>query len=296
MHGEPAGHDHAHQGSRLALLIERDVAALPADQRSDTLRGLSGLLSEIQGAIKQTVGSGSAEAELASSAAMSDPNSLAARLAALVPSMTPAQRSVAQRQLREAGLLESPAGSKPTGGSTCVWPQPQAKALAENLQHKPDDELDAARVLEATQLLIDFVASLDQLVWTTWKAVAPESAVKRPAPLRPTLTRFVVGDAEPSAAQLKHDLERLRQVTAALTAAVGQAGRQFAQKHVERFSPTEIARAARDEGSWNVEGRCWKKYQQLAAASDVEATQRELMAAVAAYAESLLRGVSGVAR
>jgi hypothetical protein len=74
---------------------------------------------------------------------------------------------------------------------------------------------------------------------------------------------------------------------------VGQAGRQFAQRHLERFAPVEIERAARDGGPRNLEARAWQKYQELAAPLDADAIQREVMAALVAYAEALLRNVPG---
>lgn len=157
-----------------------------------------------------------------------------------------------------------------------------------------DATADAVRVMELVAMLIEFASSLDQVVWNTWKAVGPNSAVKRPAPLKGTMARFVTGEADTPRDKVKQDLERLRQMTAALTASVNQAGRQFAQRHIERFGSAEIERAVREEGGggWGgLEAKCWKKYQQMSGTMDAEEIHRELLGAITSFTESLLRGI-----
>jgi hypothetical protein len=85
---------------------------------------------------------------------------------------------------------------------------------------------------------------------------------------------------------------------AALTAAVGQSARVYGQKHVEKFAPNEVERSAKMSGSsGNMlvgnEVKCWRKYVELAGPMDAQAIERELLGAMSAYAESLLKGLGG---
>jgi hypothetical protein len=89
-------------------------------------------------------------------------------------------------------------------------------------------------------------------------------------------------------------MERLRQLTAALISSVSQAGRTFAQKHVEKFSPSEIEAIAKMGGGGllvSQEVRCWRKYVELAGPVDAISIEGELLAAIAGYAESLMKGI-----
>lgn len=186
-----------------------------------------------------------------------------------------------------AAATEPPAATGAAG-------MPLVPAVVQASLQLTDASADALRVMELVAMLIEFASSLDQVVWNTWKAVAPNSAVKRPAPLKATMARFVTGEADTPRDKVKQDLERLRQMTAALTASVNQAGRQFAQRHIERFGAAEIERAVREEGGggWGgLEGKCWKKYQQMSGTMDAEEIHRELLGAITSFTESLLRGI-----
>lgn len=202
---------------------------------------------------------------------LQDPSFLVARLAELAPQLTDVQRRVLTDRLREAGLA-------PRAQATQGWPDDAEEKFRVRLQVK-DGDLDAGRVLELATLLAEIMASLDQLVWNTWKTVSPRSMLKRPAPLTQSMGRFVTGDAEVGRGQVAQDAERLRQLTAALVSAVSQVGRQFAQGHAARFSPTEIAALANLEGGGllvSKEVKCWRKFVELATAMDEVAIEGEI--------------------
>lgn len=228
-----------------------------------------------------------------------DPQILIAQLAELASGMSAQERRSAAEELQKAGLgLESSGSASastiaPSGGEL---PEAPARAVQQALGHGPRDGLDVTRLLELEALLIEFAGSLDQVVWNTWKAVAPTSAIKRTNSVKVTMAKFAAGDQEIQRAQVKQDLERLRQLTAALTASVNQAGRSFAQRHVERFAPSEIEGMARMSSAGLLVGhevKCWRKYVELAGPVDAQAIERDLHAAIANYAESLMKGVGG---
>lgn len=217
---------------------------------------------------------------------LKDPGALASRLCELAGGMSEQDRAAVMSKLKSVGLVASEGGALPETG---------AKVVQAALGHGPSDKLDAVRMLEMTGLLVEFATSLDQVVWTTWKAVSPTSTLKRSVPAKNALARFAAGDPDTSRAQVKQDMEKLRQLTAALTASVNQAGRAFAQQHVAKFAPGEIEQMAKlSSGSLLVghEVKCWRKYVELAKDNmDTQTMERELLTAMASYAESLMKGL-----
>lgn len=218
---------------------------------------------------------------------LQDPSFLVARLVELGGKMSGEDKKAAAAALKGVGIVEQT--------SSGALPEAQAKALMLALGMNPSDTLDAARLLDLATLLVELAGSLDQVVWNTWKAVAPTSPIKRAGSVKVTMSKFAAGDQDTPRGQVKQDLERLRQLTAALTASVNQAGRSFAQKHIEKFAPAEIENLAKmSSGGLLVsqEVKCWRKYVELAGPVDAQAIERDLLNAIAAYAESLMKGVA----
>lgn len=165
-----------------------------------------------------------------------------------------------------------------------------ADALIAAAGMPPGSTPDPQRTVEVAAMLVEFASGLDQAVWNTWKVVAPASPVKRAQPLKQTIAAAL---ADPAAdkAQLKAELDRLRQLTAALAAAINQAGRQFAKEQVERLAPSEIETLAKMSGGGLLtahETKCWRKYVELTAGRDASTVQGDLMKAIALYTETLL--------
>lgn len=192
----------------------------------------------------------------------------------------------------------TPVPAEPTGASSSAQtPADAAKRLEQSLGLGPGVHVDQASACELAAMLVEFAASLDQVVWSTWKIVSPSSPLKRATPARVAMAKFASGDPGITREQVRQDLERLRQLTAALTASVNQAGRVYAQKHVDRFAPAEIEKLARVSGGGGgvlvgQEVKCWRKYVELSVPLDAQAIERELMGAMSGYAESLLKGLS----
>ncbi len=177
------------------------------------------------------------------------------------------------------------------------------KQLQQALGLPPGEHVDQASAYELAAMLVELASSLDQVVWSTWKIVSPNSTLKRSAPAKVAMAKFASGDPGVTREQLKQDLERLRQLTAALTASVGQAGRVYANKHLEKFAPGQIEQLVKISSGAGLGGgvlvgqevKCWRKYVELAGdggAQDAQAIERELLGAMSGYAESLLKGLS----
>jgi hypothetical protein len=221
------------------------------------------------------------------------PEALLEQLIALAPALSEDQRKAISLRLREAGLAES--------GPPPEWPAAAARAIKTKLQLTDRDSLDPVRLLELMTELVGFASSLDQLVWATWKQVAPKSDIKRPTPIQRSCARFVSGQQDSAAGpasgsreQVAVDLDRLRQLTASLISAIAQAGNLFAQKHVAKFAVANIETYADKMPGMivNKEVKCWRQYKELAAAMDAHAIELELQNGIAEYTETLIKGRS----
>jgi hypothetical protein len=217
---------------------------------------------------------------------LQDPNFLVARLINRAATLSEGERRILTERLREAGLVAVSAGG---------LPEEAAAALRQNLRLTPEKDIDPTRVLELVAMLADFACRLDQLVWNAWRKISPRSEIRRGESLQSNIRECVSGSPDVPRGQVAGDLERLRQLIASLVSAVGQSGRQFASRHLARFSPVEIeALASMESGGFLVskEVKCWRKYTELADALNEAAIENEIMDTIATYAESLMRGLS----
>lgn len=216
---------------------------------------------------------------------LKDASFLLTRLIELAPSMSAEDRRKAAVRLREAGLS--------TEGRN-VWPEQAAEMLRAHLKMPDGQSLDPARTLEVMQMLIDLLASLDQVGWTTWKAINPRSEVRGGGEWRKSLPAYLSGNQDIPRGEVTQQLERLRQLMAALVSAISQTGRQYAQQQYARFAPDAIEDTARREKKTleSVPVASWRKYRELWGTSDQATIERDIMQLIAEYAERLMKGLS----
>jgi hypothetical protein len=267
--------------------VEHALARVLPDQRGPFLQELKARFPTWEGQVDITAPSQPSAVQSAADAKdLQDYTFLIARLAKLAPTLTEDQRKTAITRLKEAGLADQ--------GSGPEWPAQPAKVLKTKLQLTDRDTLDAARLLELAAELVGFANSLDQLVWATWKQVAPKSDMKRPTPIQRSCAKFAAGDTEVSRTQIAADVDRLRQLTAGVISAIAQAGNLFAQKHVGKFSVNNIEAYADKMPGMLVgkEVKCWRQYKELATAMDVQTIELEIQNAIAEYTETLIKGRS----
>lgn len=216
---------------------------------------------------------------------LQDPNFLVARLISMAPKLSEQERKVLVQRLREAGLATL---------SQASWTEESAESLRKNVRMAPTDAIDPTRSIELLAMLTELAAKLDQLVWSSWKRIAPKSTIRRGTNLQPMLQSFLTGSEDTPRGQVAADLEKLRQLIASLVSAVGQAGRQFAGRHLAKFAPIEIEALASMEGGGflvSKEVKCWRKYVELAGTLNEAAIENEIMETIANYAESLMKGL-----
>ncbi len=271
----------------LADEVEHALAKVLPEQRAQFLTELKARFPTWDRQVDITAPSDdSATRSSLDSRELNDYTFLISRLIDLAPSLTEEQRKTAIARLAEAGLAEQ--------GSGPDWPPAPTKALKTKLQLTDRDEMDAGKLIELTGQLVAFIVSLDQLVWATWRQVAPKSDMKRPTPVQRSMARFVAGDNEVSPTQLAGDVDRLRQLCAGVISAIAQAGSLFAQRHVAKFSVANIEAYADKMPGMLVgkEVKCWRQYKELSTAMDVQTIEIEIQNAIAEYTETLIRGRS----
>ena len=143
--------------------VEHALAKLLPDQRPSFLQELKERFPTWDGNVEVGGPSQSSATRSASDAKdLQDYTFLISRLIALAPSLTEEQRKTATARLKDVGLAES-------GNDPGEWPAQPAKVLKTKLGLTDKDKIDATRLLEMTAELVAFAASLDQLVWATWK-------------------------------------------------------------------------------------------------------------------------------
>lgn len=209
------------------------------------------------------------------------------------PHCTPDEQAAMRSRLAAAGILDvRPKAAANAGGG-------EFETLRQRIVLAAGDGLDHARLEALIVQLVEFFVKLDQLVWNTWRALAPRSGLKRDSTLgdlRLQLRRHLKGDAEPSEAQITQQIERARQLMAVLLGSMSQVGRGFVNRYHMRFSPDAVRDLVKAEGGGSlltgIDTRCWRKYADLAAEINESTIQNDMQEVIVKYVEDLMRGTS----
>lgn len=213
---------------------------------------------------------------------LEDPAFLVQRLIGLAASMSPDQKRALGEQLSQAGLIDH---------SAEMWSQEAVERLRSAMKLGEGQSVNADRLLELAQALIGFAVNLEQVSWTTWRAAAPRSSVRRGAAIDITIRRYLSGDSEVTRSQVGQDLEQLRRLTASLILALGRASEHFSNGFLARFAPEQIeALVQKPLLPVFQEMAYWRKYKQLTADLNDAAIEQEIKQAIAQFVESLMIG------
>lgn len=271
---------------QLAEEVERALTGVVPDQREEFLRRLGEMFPSWDSNVAVTPPTAAPARSGVDERELKNASFLVERLMELAPRLSPEEKGAAAARLAKAGLVMQ------TGGGGGI-PETAAEKLRQRMHLSANQQLDSARVAELAVLLAELAVSLDQVVWNTWKTIAPRSDLRRSGDLGRTMGRFAAGDEDTARGQVKTDLERVRQLTAALISSVGQSGRQFAQRHVYRFGVEAIRDAAGPGTIMKPQAvKCWEKYVELAGSMDAVTLETELLQTIAKYAEDLVKGLN----
>ena len=273
-----ADDDPATRQDFLAQEIERALKGTVPEKRKGLLEALAQLFPTFQAAAP-VVG----DQAPAPAAAPMDPEGLLEAFLQIFPTLAPEQKQEFADRLKRVGLPPQAAAA-----SFEVSPE-----LLKRVGLDGTRPVHAERAAKTLGMLVDMVLTLDQLVWTLWKQIAPKSMVRKEADLVKLSGEYLAGSNEVSTAQLLQAFERSRKLVAGLLGAVGRAGAGYARDRARIFEPNSIEADARAEKKWNesVEFACWRKYVQLSKEYGAEAAiEKSIQEAMAKAAENLIMG------
>jgi hypothetical protein len=157
----------------------------------------------------------------------------------------------------------------------------------------PDQALDQERVTKLLTALLEIVVTLDNLIWSLWKTMAPKSTIQRETGdgFRRTVGRYLAGDREVATLQINQMLDKTRHLFAGILSAIGPTGETYARQHLETFAPEKI-RASVETGGFltNLEQKCWRRYVVLAGELNGPAIEKQIVDTIAGYTEEIVSG------
>lgn len=255
--------------------IQRETKAVPESDRGEFLDALSLLFPTVEAAPAPAPPLPPPEPAPLSTVELVD------ALIETFQGATTEERSLIHDRLRAAGLLVT------------VSESPAIPAeLRGKLGLRPEEPLDPERYRKLFVTLAELVLTLDHVIWSIWRKLAPKSAVKRESTdqFRMLLGRYLQGDREVASYQIAQFLERTRQLTVALVSGFGSAGEAFARWYLSSYAPQKIRNSV-ETGSHgflaNVEQRCWRRYVELAEGLNGPLIEEQLANGVVSYVEEL---------
>ncbi|USN99051.1 MAG: hypothetical protein H6810_13025 [Phycisphaeraceae bacterium] len=274
---EPAESRRAHLNDEVKAALEK----VPLAERNDFLDAVEERFPAWEGGRVVSGAGGGTMLSPTDMAEFNDPGFLIRQLVKVAASMSEEQRREAAERLAAAGIAPAGAGEIPAESLA------RAKAA---MQIPADGNADGGRMLEAGALLAEQVILLDTLVWKIWRQIAPDSSHRGRGSVGPTLASYVQGGGETGRGQVAEELERFRQLTAAVLSSVGKVGGTV-YTMMARMSPHNIESISKTEKKWNesVEIAAWKKYKELAGKLDQATVESEVMRAVSQTVEEIVR-------
>jgi len=257
--------------------LRRALHELPMEKRGSHLYALAQAFPEWELA--------AATVTAPAAAARQTPDEIVRAFVQLAPSLTGEQREKVKQQLAAFGLvLPSP---QPLEGEALTGVRTKLKLDSE-------DPINVTQLAKLFAAYAEAMLALDQLAWNVWRNAAPKSPIRRDitqGDLRTVTRRALAGDAESAMAQaaVQKQLEASRQLVAGLLAGLGPAGKNFARRYQQRYTPDAVREVVRAEGGKG-DLQFWKKHTELAAEVTETVIEDDVQAAVVKYAEDLMRG------
>jgi hypothetical protein len=267
--------------------IERELREVPAARRGAYLEALAERFPSWESRAPATPPPSAAPRE----SAAETPEALVNRLTAMAANLSNDARWSLSYRLQQAGFSISVPSGAAASEAEEVPPE-----LQKRLSIEAGRTIDRKRALRLTAVLIDLVVTMDQVSWSLWKNLAPNSIVRRdPGPtgdLKKLAGPYLLGDNEVSTTQLTQVLDKTRQLIAGLLAAIGATGETFARQFLARYSPQTIKELAEAEPGFFIgsEQKCWRKYIQVFNELSGVAIENEITGTIAKYTENLILG------
>lgn len=218
--------------------------------------------------------------------AKSGVSALLDRLVELAPTMDSEDRLTVTTRLEEAGVI--------TRQTREGWSLNTEDAVTDKLRFDKNVPLDPERVLQLFGEQSVFITQLEKIVQATWRELSPRGgAISANSELGKTFERFATGDDDISRSQVSDQLERTRQLTAAMIAAIGRLGTVLAENLNKQIGPAVLEQAAKQDKRWHegVEIAAWRLFKERAESLDETELDREVRRLLVEYTESVARGM-----
>lgn len=250
--------------------LRRALHELPLEKRGSHLYALAQAFPEWELAAATVIAP--------AAAARQTPEEIVRAFVQLAPSLTGEQREKVKQELAALGLvLPSP---QPLEGEALTGVRTKLKLDSE-------DPINVTQLAKLFAAYAEAMLALDQLAWNVWRNAAPKSPIRRDiaqGDLRTVTRRALAGDAESAVAQaaVQKQLEASRQLVAGLLAGLGPAGKNFARRYQQRYTPDAVREVVRAEGGKG-DLQFWKKHTELAAEVTETVIEDDVQAAVVKY-------------
>ena len=211
------------------------------------------------------------------------PEALVGRLVELAPNLQPSQRAELSQRLQQAGF-----GGGTSDGAFVLGPELQKRLGLDGTR-----PVNAERGGKTLSMTLEVLLTLDQLVWTLWKQIAPRSVVRKETDLGKLAAEYLAGSAEVSSAQVLQSIERTRKMIAGLLGGLGRAGTAYARDRARLFDPNAIQAVASAEKKFteSLEFACWRVYVRLCKEYGAEAAiEKGIQEALTKASENLILG------
>ena len=224
------------------------------------------------------------------------PEALADRLVAMATLMDEEERENIRMRLAEGRILAAPtsppAGNVVRGSDEAALPKRMREAMQYLMHEMKIEKLDFTRMIKLMLIMATHVANTEQLIWGTWRTIAPQSDLRRSRELQDCLRRYLSGDKEIAGVDLNAQVETMQKLIASIVAAVGQTGKELVRQHLARFQPMEIETQANRDGAnplVSQKSKCWDINVEMARELDEEMIEHAVKEILARYVEAMMK-------
>jgi hypothetical protein len=215
-----------------------------------------------------------------------DPLHLAEALLRRLPAAAPGQREAVLDRLRNA-VPELSRRADASGEAS--------KNGKSTLGVSDGVGLPEARLGSLANLLTEFVAKLERWMASVWAEIPSKSTLRPPKHIEEIARRFLREETR-GADEVTKELQLLQQFVTIIMAAARKAGDDVTRRHFQKFSPEAIQASVEMEPAspWvrlktAGEIRYWRKYCELAQDVGTDYVDREIVLAMAEYADTVLK-------
>jgi len=297
----PEEHAWASKSAMRLRFVQADFADRPADERRSFLddevkRALKDIAPEKRSRYVQALAehfpTGFITNAPSVDATPSDnsPEALIEALVTIAPKLPKSLLVSFGLRLQEAGFGEIK--------STTLMDAPPDDLL-KSIPLDPLQPVDLQRLYRALAIFAEYYIGLETIIWRTWQELAPTSPVRRDATVggdvKKVTARYLQGDREVAAEQLRQIVEKTRKLMGGLLGAIPSGGAAFLERFLSEFSPEKVAALAKADkslGGWTDDAKSWNKYKKMVEDQKGQVFEEKMYEAIARKAEALMGGTA----